>query len=195
MQVALGGVQHQPGERLNEQQRQENEVASASANSRPPRTWQVPPCRPRATALAGGRRCHSGKARDSRMPGFLFGLAERWPVDHVSPLPCKMRTTIRGALILKALSMLRDSGEPLVRNGPRRFPKYRQFSLPNPEAGGSGWKRLPIREQEMAQITRDYRSGRCSTRAGSKRACFSRSCSPRVVCPPVPATRVPPLSD
>jgi hypothetical protein len=54
MQVAPGGVQQQPGERLNQQQRQEKEVASESANSRPLRTRQVSPRRPRATALVLG---------------------------------------------------------------------------------------------------------------------------------------------
>jgi len=54
MQVAPDGVQHQSGERLHEQQRQENQVASASANSQTPRTWKIPPRRPRAAALVDG---------------------------------------------------------------------------------------------------------------------------------------------
>jgi hypothetical protein len=35
MHVAVGGVQHQPRERLNEEQRQQNDVGNASANPPP----------------------------------------------------------------------------------------------------------------------------------------------------------------
>ncbi len=58
MQVALGGVEHQPGKRPNEQQGQENEIAGECARSRPqrPQTW---PRRPSATAPDGRRRSQS----------------------------------------------------------------------------------------------------------------------------------------
>jgi hypothetical protein len=59
MQIALGGINHQSVQRLNEQERQKNEITSASANSQPLRTRHVPPPRPRATALADGYLCHN----------------------------------------------------------------------------------------------------------------------------------------
>jgi hypothetical protein len=54
MQVPAGGVQHQPRERQNEEQRQQNDVRNVSVNSQPLRAWQIPPPGQRSTALADG---------------------------------------------------------------------------------------------------------------------------------------------
>ena len=51
MQVVLGSIQCQPRERLDEQQRQENKVADASANSQPLWARKTAPLRPYSGAV------------------------------------------------------------------------------------------------------------------------------------------------